>query len=266
MLLSWVYSLLTKTLALLCSLAFVAITWLGLIFVRPFLRVWLRSQPGANDLVGQASAGFSLFYGLMLGLLSVAAYQNSEDVRRTVNLEAASLASLYRVAAVYPEPLSSELQYLLRDYTLYVIHEDWPAHEQGRLRQGGMLRLQAIEHHLLTFEPATKTQEILHTETLGHFNALADMREQRLAGARTTIPGVLWYVVGIGAAINIILLWMFDMRFFTHVLLGGIVSFFLGVMIFVIAAMGNPMRSGVMVSPEAYQTVYDTLMRVDESP
>jgi hypothetical protein len=56
---------------------------------------------------------------------------------------------------------------------------------------------------------------------------------------------------------------MLDMRFFTHVLLGGLVSFFLGVMIFIIAAMGNPMRSGVTVSPDAYLTAYDLLMKPD---
>jgi hypothetical protein len=29
--------------------------------------------------------------------------------------------------------------------------------------------------------------------------------------------------------------------------------------------MGNPMRSGVMVSPQAYLTVHETLMRADET-
>jgi hypothetical protein len=53
-------------------LAFVAIAWAGIIFVRPFLRLWMRGQEKSNDLITYASAGFSLFYGLLLGLLSVA--------------------------------------------------------------------------------------------------------------------------------------------------------------------------------------------------
>ena len=54
------------------------------------------------------------------------------------------------------------------------------------------------------------------------------------------------------------------MRFFTHMLLGGIVSFFLGVMIFLIASMDHPMKGEVSVPPANYQLVYDTLMQWDE--
>ena len=51
------------------------------------------------------------------------------------------------------------------------------------------------------------------------------------------------------------------MRFLTHILLGGIVAFFLGVMIFLIASMDNPMRGELGVSPGVYQLVYDGVMQ-----
>jgi hypothetical protein len=57
---------------------------------------------------------------------------------------------------------------------------------------------------------------------------------------------------------------MLEMRFFTHMLLGGIVSFFLGVMIFLIASMDNPMKGEVSVPPANYQLVYEVLMQWDE--
>jgi hypothetical protein len=97
-----------------------------------------------------------------------------------------------------------------------------------------------------------------------NFNDFVTARQNRLAGVRTQLPGVLWYAVAIGALINILLIWMLNMRFFTHMLLGAIVSFFLGVMIFLIASLDNPMRGEVSVSPDNYQLVYDTLMVWDE--
>ena len=66
--LGWVDTLSPTRLALFCSLAMVGVTWFGIIFFKPFIRRWLRKQPGSNDLVNYASAGFSLFYGLLLGL------------------------------------------------------------------------------------------------------------------------------------------------------------------------------------------------------
>ena len=70
--------------------------------------------------------------------------------------------------------------------------------------------------------------------------------------------------VAIGALINIVLIWMLDMRFFAHMLLGGIMSFFLGVMIFLIASLDNPMKGEVSVTPASYRLVYDGLMVWDE--
>jgi hypothetical protein len=76
---------------------------------------------------------------------------------------------------------------------------------------------------------------------------------------------VFWYVLLIGAAINVIFIWMLEMRFFAHLVLGGLVSFFLGVMIFLIMALDYPLRGSVSIEPAAYQLIYDRVMASDET-
>ncbi|RPI39204.1 MAG: DUF4239 domain-containing protein, partial [Hyphomicrobiaceae bacterium] len=241
----------------------VAVTWLGIFLIRPFLRFWLRRQPGANDLISFASAGFTLFYGVLLGLLTVATYQNVKDVADNVNREALSIGTIYRLSDGFREPLRSELQTSLRDYTLYIINKDWPAHRQGLIPMGGEHRLQVIREQLLSLEPAGKTQEILQEEALRYFNTMIGYRQQRLSGATSSIPGVLWYVVAIGALINIAFMWMLDMKFMPNIILTGLVSSFLGIMFFLIYTMDRPLRGVVNVSPEAYQSMYDVTMKWD---
>jgi hypothetical protein len=260
----WLQGLPAGQLAAWCAGFFVLATWAGVIFVRPFLRLWFRAEPGVNALVGHASGGFSLFYGLLLGLLSVAAYQNTERVERLVSLEAATIASLYRSFSAYPEPLRSELEYLLRDYTLYIVHEDFPAHRQGRITNGGSSRLQVLERRLVEFEPATRSQDLLHAEVFRGFNDILQARHQRLAAVETRIPGVMWFVVAIGAVITVLMLWMLNMRFRSHLLLGGLVSFFLGTMIFLILAMDRPLRGELGVGPEPFLLVFDVIMSADD--
>ena len=250
---AWLQNLSPIALAIVCSGSFVLLTWFGIVFVRPFLRLVLRRQAGANDLVAYTSSWFSLLYGLLLGLLSVATYQNAAQVQTSVQREAGTLALLYRGSTAYPEPLRSELQFLLRDYTLYVVHKDWPAHHEGRIPQGGAARIGALVQTLETFEPATKSQD-----------GLAESRIERLSGVSLAIPGVFWYVVLIGALINIVLIWMLEMRFFTHLILGGMISFFLGVMFFLLIAMDQPLRGAVAVSPTSYELAYRVLMEPDE--
>lgn len=255
----------TTQLAFCCSAVLVGITWFGIIFFKPFIRLWLRRQAGSNDLVNYASAGFSLFYGLLLGLLSVATFDNASKVEASVDREASSIASLYRSVSSYPEPLRGELQFLLRDYTLYVINKDWPAHVEGKIWNGGALRLQVIGKDILSFEPTSHPQRLLQEQSIKYFDDINNARQDRLTGVSTAIPGVLWYVVAIGALINILLIWLLDMRFTLHMILGGIISFFLGVMIFLIVAMDRPLQGSVRIPPDAYKTMYGLVMQWDET-
>ncbi len=263
-LIDWLQRLSALQLMLYCSLFLVAVTWVGLIFVRPFLWAWLRPEPRVNDLVSHASGGFSLFYALLLGLLSVAAYQNTEHVKQLVNVEAAGIGSLYRSFSTYPEPLRSDLEFLLRDYTLFVINEDFPAHRQGEIAYGGANRLQLIARRLAEYEPSTRSGDLLHSQVFRGFSEVSSARHQRLAAVDIRLPGVLWYVVAIGAGITVMMLWMLDMRFRSHLLLGGLVSFFLGVMLFVILAMDRPLRSELGVGADNFQLIYDLVMSEDD--
>lgn len=262
--LDWLFELPTRQLAIYCSVFFVLVTWLGLIFVRPFLRLLVRNQEGFNDLVSYAYSGFSVFYGLLLGLLAVAAYQNFEKVQTAIGLEASTIASLYRGAAGYPEPLRSDVQAKLRDYTLYVMKKGLPAQREGRITQGGALRLNLIQSALFGYDPQTKPQELLHTQNLGTLQELAKARQQRLLAQRIALPGVLWYVVGIGAVVNLVLFWLLEARLTAQVILGGVVSFFLGVMIFLLIAMDRPALGRVGIAGDLYESVYSYVMRWDE--
>jgi hypothetical protein len=76
----------------------------------------------------------------------------------------------------------------------------------------------------------------------------------------TGIPAVLWYVVLLGAGLTFGLLWMFDMRLGLQLVMGGMLAFFTGTVICLIASMDYPFRGEVSIGPEAYQEVYDDLM------
>ena len=117
----WVYDLTTTNFAILMIAVFVVFYWLGAIFLRPFLRQFIKSTRGANDVVGYILSCFCVFYGLLLGLIAVTAYQNSSDTSANVTREAAALSALYEDVSRYPDPYGQNLAWLLRDYTRYVI-------------------------------------------------------------------------------------------------------------------------------------------------
>jgi hypothetical protein len=256
----WIYDIPTWQLGALFALLFVGTTCLGILFVSPIIKLWFRSQEGINDLVGYALGAFGVFYGLLLGLLAVATYQNSSSVDETVAREAASLAALYRDVSSYPQPVRADLQKRLQDYTRFVIDKAWPAQRRGEVPQGSVQMMDEFQQVLTQFEPTTKGQEILHGEALRAYNDMILLRRLRINAINAGIPGVMWYVVAVGAIINTLLILCFRMRVDIHLVIGGVLSFFVGVVIFLVAAMDNPFRGEVSVGPDAFELIYDTLM------
>ena len=69
----WIYDMPTWTMVLMVCVIFVGATWFGVIFIRPILRVFVGRQPGLNDLVGYLLGAHGVYFGILLGLLALAA-------------------------------------------------------------------------------------------------------------------------------------------------------------------------------------------------
>jgi hypothetical protein len=257
----WFYNLPINTLAIWVAVLFVGYCWVGGILVRPFARLFVRSRKGENEIIGNILSSFGIFYGLLLGLIAVAAYQNFARVEANVAKEVASLETLYQDVSIFPEPHGQNLRWLLRDYTRYVIKYGWPEYRKGRIPKGGATRIEAFHERMLAFEPQTKTEELVFAEALRQFNVFLEHQRVREQSVNTGIPPIMWYVVIVGAVLYIGLIWLFDMRFLTLMFLGGVLSFFLGAMILLIAVMDNPFRGAVSISPEPFEQLYWSKMR-----
>jgi len=260
----FIYELPIKTLAMWFSLVAIGAMVLGLLLLKPVLRLLIGSGPEFNQNLSYATGGFNLFYGLLLGLLTVAAYQNSQHVSAGITSEASSLGSLYSDLNSYPEPLRSEMKWMMRDYVQFTIHKDWPAHRTGTVLDGGFNRADAMRQKLAGFEPKTTGQQILHAEVVSSFQQFTEARQQRLSGIIIQIPPVLWYAVIVGAAVNILLIVLLKMRLLQQFVLGTISAFFLGVILFVIVVLDKPLRGEAGLDPDPLELVWARQMIWDE--
>jgi hypothetical protein len=260
----WIYDLPRLVGTLLFSAVFVGFTWMGLVLIRPWVRRHAAAQPDWNALIGAILAAFVVFYGITLALISISSYQNFAAANQVVTREATALGTLYRDVSSYPEPIRGELQAMLRDYTRYVIEEAWPAQRRGVIPEGGTARTTAFQNRLLSFQPQTRAEAILHAETIAQFGVFVDYRRQRLNSVLAGLPVALWLVVGVGAILNAGLTWLFDVnRLMVHLILAGIVSLFVALVVYLVVAMDNPFRGELSVYPEAFEVVQRSLMEQD---
>lgn len=258
----WIYNYPTEYVGAGFGLAFVVVTWIGILLFRPLVRDWVHKARSANDLVGFFLSAFSMIYGILLGLLAVATYQSYSSADDIVAKEATSLAALYRDFSGYPQPLRATLESSLRDYTLEVIERSWPKQRRGEIPVRESKLIHETFSKLLTFKPADRGDEIVFGETLRQFNDLLERRRARLDAIGNGIPAILWWVVMIGAFFHIILLWLLDMELHVHMLLSGLLACFIGILIFLIFELDNPFRGEVSTGPGPLQLVYETTMRM----
>lgn len=261
----FIYDVPTETLAIWFAALAIGAVLIGIFVVKPVLRLLLGTGPDFNASISFATSGFSLFYGLLLGLLTVAAYQNGERVRESMMVEATTFGSIYAQMDSYPEPFRSDVKELMRDYVAYTIYKEWPAHRVGRILNGGYNRAAAIRRMLATFEPRTTGQRIVHAEVVAAYRDFAAARQQRLAGVLTKIPDILWYAVLTGALVSVLLLTLLKIPVLQHVVLGSITAFFLGVILFVITTLDRPLRGEAGLDPEPMILLWDRSMTWDDS-
>jgi hypothetical protein len=257
----WIYDIPTLFLALLVVGVLVVTSLLALFATRPLMG-WLLSRSSEyNDVVSYFLSAVGVFYGLALGLIAVATWENFTDVDGLVSKEAASVAGLYNDLDSLPQPLRVHLEERLRDYTTFVISKDWPAQKKGDTLEEGSLKLEDLEDELMAFEPTKERERIAQAEVVKSLNQVVEQRRLRMEAVGTALPGALWAVVIFGAALTVVLGLLFWLdNLMLHAILLAIMATFIGLLIFLTAAMDNPFRGEFSVSADVFQTVLDRVM------
>lgn len=212
-----------------------------------------------NDVIFFASA-IGVFYSLTVGLLAVGVWTNYTEVEDIVSLEAASVGALHRNLGGYPEPHRGELQAQLRAYTEFLIDTAWPAQYHGVILDGGTELLHTLQFGLFSYEPATPGQEVLHSATLRQFDELIVMRRRRLDAVGGVLPGVMWAVVLIGAFLSVTVTYLLKIEHTVHLVLTAFLVMFIGLVVFVIAGLDNPLSGPLAIGPESFQLIRDRLL------
>ncbi len=258
---NWAYDLSTWQLGAILLVFFEATALGGLWLTRRFLLPHLKMVDGNNDAVSGTVQAIGVFYAVTVGLIAAGAYANYQSVASIATQEAASIVKLYRDVSEYPEPSKTALQGGLKDYTEFIVNQAWPAQQHGVVLNGGTLILNDFQDTLFTFEPKTEGQKAVHAEALRAYNDLIGFRRQRVDAVGGGLPGAMWAVIWLGAAISIFVGYFFyleDQRL--HAILVALMAAFISLVILVIASNDNPYRGSLSIGADSYQLILDTVI------
>lgn len=257
-LLLWLYEIPTFWLGVLIVAVFLIFSLAGLKLTRPWVRKHCSDN---NDLANAYIAAVGVFYALLVGLISVATWENYSDVESNVANEAVAIADLYGDFEGYPPEVQADLRQKLRQYIHHVIEEEWPDQRRGIQPQGHNRLIADLARRLAMFEPATAGQQSLHAETLNELDGFLTYRRLRLQAVDSGLPQVMWFVVLMGAAITIGItwfLWADNQR--AHVLLTAFLAVIIALVIFLIFVLDEPLVGRVSVDSSSFEEVLTTVM------
>lgn len=241
--------------ALLWTIAWTTFSVGGLIATRGVVgRMWREQErEDRNDIVGSFLGGISVFYGLALGLIAVASWQNYSDVSGRVSDEAATLAALKSDVRSIANPLGDSLYATLDRYAEFTVDVAWPTQAHGRVARGDALFLTPFRIALNAYDPKTSGQTNLQSEAMRRFNEVLRLRRLRQDSVTEELPVAVWGVLLFGGVLTIAITWLFVITpRRAHVLLNGILSTVIGLLIFLIAAMDHPFRGSLRVTCEPF--------------
>lgn len=257
----WLYEVPPLVAAIAMILFIETLSLAGLILARRFLVPHFHYGDGINDAISGTVQAIGVFYGITVGLIAVAVWSSNSNSAELVSKEAASIGSLYRDISGYPEPLRSELRSKLREYTVTIIDQAWPAQKAGNFQEVARKVVDDFQAQLFSFDPATPGQTALHGETLRAYNDLIEARRLRIDAVDHGLPFAMWIIIWLGAAISIGVTYLFkidDPKM--HAVLVGLVAGFLALVLFMIVINDKPFFGYRSLSPDPYKIVLDRLI------
>lgn len=229
----------------------------GLVLVERFVSSALRQQH--NDVAGFNYAVVGIVYAVLLALVVIAAWEEHEAAKSTVDTESNELAEVFWLAHRLPDTEGRRLQELARSYARVVVEEEWPLMAQeGRASDRAWELLEEIRLVVQSLEVNTQADQVLYTQGLERVHDLADARRTRLVEADEGIPVILWVVLVIGGAVTVGFTYLFGLENTrVHRLMIAALAGVIALVLFTIGALEYPFSGGARVGPGAFELVLE---------
>lgn len=244
---------------------FVVISCLVVLALRPLVHRLVTDHKEWDRALAHVIGTFGVFFGILLALVALSVYENFAYARDTAVEEAGRVGTLYRATSLLDAADGVPLRTDLDRYMHAVIELDWPEQRRGVLPEASDAQVDDFEALLRDIEADPGHEQAALQQVLATWDVFIEARRARIDTTALELPLLLWLVIWVGAAINVVLLAFLDVRNpRLHLLMVGLLSLFIGLVIFVTADMDRPYAGTISVGPEAFERVLEQVIEADE--
>ena len=242
----------------------IAAALVGQVMVRRFVPLKVLSAHTA--VAGIVYATLAVIYGVILGQVVVAAWDDYQDAKQAVNEEASALVNLYRLAESWPAADRDPFQQAVTGYARDVLDNEWPAMKRGGLSAtpGGYPPLVAIWQAAGSVQdPSTRDSAEFET-AIEMLTELENARSTRLVISDHGLPPPLWAGLVAGALVTVAFTYLLavENRLVQAMLLGALAGM-IALLLFLAHVMEHPFQSGSGIDPIAFEVMLIETEHVD---
>jgi Protein of unknown function (DUF4239) len=207
-----------------------------------------------NDLIGWQLSVLGTTYAVIIGFMLYTVWTDFGAAELNANAEANSLINLFRLADGLPTQQGAKIKELTRAYGDAVVNQEWGEMSSNIEPTATHEIAREMWLPLLNMQDASPTQISAADHALSELSNLAAYRRVRMVENATKLPGVLWFVLVIGAVVTIASTCLFGAsNGILHVIQVGAFSLLISLALVAIADINRPYQGSVHVSDIAFR-------------
>jgi len=201
-------------------------------------------------------------YGVVLGFLTVAAWQHYTEARQLVVAESDADIDAWHMAAGLPAEARKRVRSDVINYATIMIDREWPLMQAGRFDENAaMVSMDAIDA-TATLVPANAGEANAQRATLDQLNIVHDARQQRIAANGSGVSWFEWLVLATGAVCIAGFCCLFGVRRTrVHQVMTSIVVIVMVSILVLLFELQYPFRSDIGIAPGPWK---DALAHIHE--
>jgi hypothetical protein len=216
-----------------------------------------------HDVAGVTFGVLGAFYGLVLAFVIVAAWERFNNANADALTEATALESLYKLGSAFSEPMRSQLDSAVREYSRHVIEKEWPEMAENTF-EGGKVGAHQLWAIVLSYHAPDSREQTLVDKSIDELNLISQARGRRFDFYQEDLPSVVWTVIYLGCLMTIGFSYFFGSNVFrAQVLMCGFFSILLGMTILAILELAHPYQGVVTISDQPYRYALSRMEAAD---
>jgi hypothetical protein len=207
-----------------------------------------------NEVGGIMIAVAGTLYAVILGFMTVTAWQHFQAAREIVVAEANADIDVWHAAVGLPPGIRERVRQDMVDYANIMVGVEWDQMKHGQFdAKAAIIGMDAIDA-AGSFVPANPGQVSAQNAILAQLTILHDSRQRRIAENYSGVSRFEWLVLVGAAACVVGFCWLFGIQNARiHLLMTSAVVVIIASALVLLFELQYPFRSAVRVQPDAWR-------------